>query len=361
MEQSNLSLALEDDSGQTSTPSCMDEKGKVFTFSAEGSETNLASLVTNQVVKVEVASDEKILEDGDIYGHDKENTNLSLKKGLAIPSEEMVVENKIEEVQKIELSKSNDERGDVFERLIFSKARIVKKDATIPGFKSTTSMKKSFWIYPITQKQFTQNEKEEADLLTTFGLNPLVPKSTQSTIDNSLPFITEYFANYNVSSTSLFSFVLNRNEKQESYQNQYNPAGVRYFFGCLANDFELVKYIDQQKQVRFRLEPCQCLFLIETKFPFASFFNNVLGHLFNIVRVKRLELFSQHYNGNERDPSNLESIRFYDATTVLSVGTINPDSEHRGSQTTRCALRNNSREWPRRYGPCFQGETPVRS
>jgi hypothetical protein len=212
-----------------------------------------------------------------------------------------------------------DDRGDVFERLIFCKARISKKEALLPQAKAVSSIKKSFWIYPITEKQFTQDEKEEADLLTTFGLTPSIPNCTEATVDTPLTFITQHFSKYNVNTTSMFSFVLNKNEKQDHYNNAYNKSGLRYQYGCLAADFELVKFVDKQKQICYRLEPCQSLLLLESRYPFASFFKSVLGHIFNIVRLKRLELFAQHYNGNERDASNIEKIRYYDAAATLKV------------------------------------------
>lgn len=180
-------------------------------------------------------------------------------------------------------------------------------------------MKKSFWLYPIAQKEFTSNEKEEADLLTTFGITPLSALPTRKGLDQPLPFITEFFANHTAAATSMFSFILNKNELQEAYCNPYNPAGVRYFFCCLFSDFEQVKYIDKHKNICYKVETCQCLYLLETKYPFAGLFRTVLTHLFNVVRLKRLEFFSQNYNGNERDVANLEFIKHYDASSILSV------------------------------------------
>ena len=214
-----------------------------------------------------------------------------------------------------------------FEKFIFCKARILKKNHPgIPG-KSITSMKKSFWIYPISQKEFSAKEKEEVDLLTTFGLEPSVPKITDKPLDMPLAFLTEYFANYNISSTSIFSFILNKNEEQDKHINIFNSSGVRIFYGCSCTDFELVKYLDKDKQVIYKLEPCQTLFLLECRLPFLSFYRSIIEHLFSIIRLKRLELFSLNYNGNERDAANIELIKSYDSPSILSVLLDNPDTE----------------------------------
>lgn len=319
MDQSNLSLAVEEDSGQTLTPSHADDEGKVFTFSAIGSDKNIGSFVKSQVSGSQSEPANILPTDIVTSAEDNDIQSFSKKKNAAIKGEGVKSDSKLEKAISIENKEMADDRGDVFERLIFCKARISKRDSLLPQTKAVASIKKSFWIYPITEKQFTQEEKEEADLLTTFGLNPSVPQSAEVSLDAPLAFITKHFSKYNVNSTSMFSFVLNKNEKQDHYNNAYNKSGLRYQYGCLAADFELVKVIDKHKQVGYRLEPCQSLILLESKYPFALFFKSVLGHIFNIVRLKRLELFAQHYNGNERDASNIEKVRYYDAAATLPV------------------------------------------
>lgn len=326
MDKSNTSLGLEEDSGQTLTPSYLDEKGKVFTFTDVGSEKDLASFLKNQIS--DPASKKESLDGQTLSTPEESNDNasFSMKKcNKTQPQDSLSQDDKgIEVANESDLIVSN--RGDAFEKLIFVKARVVKKETAAPKPKVISSIKKSFWIYPITKTEFSSEEKEEADLLTTFGLSPSTPKLSQKQLDETIPYITEYFANYNVNSTSMYSFVLNKNEKQTSFVNPFNLTGLRYFYGCLVSDFELVKYLDKDQSVRYKLEPSQSLILIESKYPFITFFNAVLGHIFNIVRVKRLEIFAKNYNGNERDLSNIQSIRHYDSSSILSVIVFDEDS-----------------------------------
>jgi hypothetical protein len=327
MDKSKDSQTLEEDSGQTLTPSYLDEGGKVFTFTEVGSEKDLGSFLKNQVGLTTSKKEIAQTQIDAIIPEEKDQNSSIMKKGLIIETDDKPINSEEKVTEMIESNKIVLERGDVFEKLIFVKARIVKKELTVPKPKIVSSIKKSFWIYPITNKDFTQDEKEEADLLTTFGLSPAAPKLTQRSIDDPLDFISEYFANYNVSSASFFSFVLNRNEREAGCSNAYNPGGLRYFFGCLVSDFDQVKFVDKNQRAGHRLEPSQCLLLLESKYPFTAFFNAVLGHLFNVVKVKRLELFSKSYNGNERDASNLEAIRNYDSGSVLAVGQLYPDTQ----------------------------------
>lgn len=317
MDQSNGSLGLEEDSGHTLTPSHLDETGKVFTFTEVGNEENLSSLLKNK----SDASKKEPMQENSADKDDKSEdlSALNMKKNAKIIPDELMVQSHIVHKECDEKQEIRFQKGDTFERLIFVKARTVRKEIANPKPKIVSSIKKSFWIYPITTKEFTKDEKEEADLLTTFGLSPACQPLSQVPIKQSLPFITDYFANYNSGAASRFSFVLNRNEHEAEYANEYNPNGLRHFFGLLISDFDTIKLLDKNQRAVHRLEPSQCLLLLESKYPFDSFFFRLLGHLFDVVRLKRLESFAQHYNGNEHDAANLETVKAYDSASILPV------------------------------------------
>jgi hypothetical protein len=224
-----------------------------------------------------------------------------------------------------EVKKDPNETNSIFERLLFCKTKVLSNKDKKENPKLQGKLRKSFWLFPFPTRDLNQDEKEEADLLTTFGFNQAL--NSRLTIKKIGPFefVYEFFASFKQEQLNLFSFILNNNKNQEEYENSYNTTGMRYFFGCQFLDFEYQMKPDRKTPLDFDLEVSQSLLLIESKYPFRTFFDSVLKLVFNIIRVKRLEMYAFHYNGNEHDISNLEHLKKYDCSCVPKVPPPQPD------------------------------------
>lgn len=204
-----------------------------------------------------------------------------------------------------------------FERFTYCRMKIVKGDSK----EKATQMRKSYWLHPVP-KIVTAAEKEEADLLTTFSFYPGGPQIPKTNIGITVPliFIPEFFAQFKPENLRMFSFVLSKNQRQDEYQNIYNPNGLRYFFGCEFTDFEQLKQESGTlKKNLAQLDLNQSVMLFESRFPFRTFFEVLLVQLFQSVRVRRLEQYAEHFNGDESDRSNLINIKYLDSTTQAAV------------------------------------------
>ncbi len=207
----------------------------------------------------------------------------------------------------------------VFERLLFCKAKVLSNSDRAAQPKQQAKLRKSFWLFPFPDRDLDQDEKEEADLLTTFGFNHSVGPRLSAKKLGPFEFVYEFFASFRQEQLNFFGFVLNSHKQQAAYENCYNASGLRYFFGCQFLDFEYQSKQDRRTPLDFGLEVGQSLLLVESKYPFRSCFEAVLKLVFNVVRVKRLELYAFHYNGNERDVANLEHLKKYDCSSVPKV------------------------------------------
>ena len=209
----------------------------------------------------------------------------------------------------------------VFEKVLFCKTRFMK-DRGSAGGRLQTKLRKSFWMFPFPTSELSAEEKEEADLLSTFGFNQSKMSRMLAKKGEPLEFVYEFFASFKVEESNLLSFALNNNKNQAEYQNDYNPSGLRYFFGCQFLDFEYVQKANLSKSPsdsKFELEVSQSLILLEAKYPFKTFYESILKLIFNIIRVKRLELYALNFNGNSKDDKNFEFLKKYDATSVGQV------------------------------------------
>jgi hypothetical protein len=212
------------------------------------------------------------------------------------------------------------ETNAVFERLLFCKTKVLSGGDRKAQPKLQAKLRKSFWLFPFPARDLGQDEKEEADLLTTFGFNQALNSRLSVKKLGPFEFVYEFFASFKQEQLNFFSFILNNNKQQAAYENCYNTAGLRYFFGCQFLDFEYQSKTDRRTPLDFDLEVSQSLLLFESKYPFRTFFEAILKLVFNIIRVKRLELYAFHYNGNEHDVSNLDHLKKYDCSSVPRVG-----------------------------------------
>lgn len=193
----------------------------------------------------------------------------------------------------------------VFEKFYFCKVKMIEKSA------GKGVIRKNFWVFPpVDSEQITKAEQAEADILSGFGFQKLFP--TESGMEKPLIYISEFFSKFRASNTRKFWFVLNQNLKQESYVNEYNTGGVRHFFGLTFDDFEFVPEIK-------KLVKTQCLFLIESKFPFRTFMFKTLDVIFDLVRVNRLSQYSINFTGNSDDPINLDTCHLYDSSNLVQT------------------------------------------
>ncbi len=207
----------------------------------------------------------------------------------------------------------------VFERVIFCKLKVVKSGPKLLSSQMKGKLRKSFWIYPQPKAPLSANEKDEADLLTSFGLNQIESAILKTSKQGPLSFISHFFASFKPENGNMFVFALNKNQHQSEYENQYNWQGQRYFYGFQYSDFEIAHPLDKVKNIDFELDVGQGLILIESRYPFRSFFHKLLTILFNEIRFKRLELFASNYNGNEHDSTNLSQVCSYDSSCMISV------------------------------------------
>lgn len=204
------------------------------------------------------------------------------------------------------------EAGRVFERLLYCKTKVLPSSG---GPKQPGKLRKSFWLFPFPGRELSSEEKEEADLLTTFGFSEPGGVRAGGRRPYSLAFVSEFFAGFRAEQLRHFAFALANHARQGAYENAYNGAGLRYFFGAAFADFELLGRSPQGPE----LEAGQSLLLLESRFPFRSFFEPLLALLFNLLRLKRLELFAAHFGADERDPASLERLRRFDCSAVPKV------------------------------------------
>lgn len=208
-----------------------------------------------------------------------------------------------------------------FERFTYCRLRLFRAPATTAEKKSPLQQKKSYWIHPVPAK-LSSDHKEEADLLTAFALSPggpILPKSCSS-ITLPLEFIPQFFAQFKPDNCKFFSFVLIKNQRQSAYENIYNPCGYRYFYGCEYTDFLQARDANDQPPPNLaELELCQSLMMIESRYPFGQFYHSILTQLFQLIRVKRLELYATNFNGDTSDRGNLKRVSTYDSSAQLGV------------------------------------------
>lgn len=305
------------------TPSALD--GNAFRFSSVVDADTVAEKMAKKILKtsddIPVANlvDRQIMDDVKSQGT-QEKSDIGGEKTVKKLESVMT-----ECVQEIKMDK-----GDIFEKLIFCKGKVVSSQSKTQKFKTQSHMRKSFWLYPINQEMPSADLKEEAEILTSFFFDqPLIPRIKESS-SNPLAFISDFFANYKSDQCLTCTFMLNKNVKQDEYSNIYNPQGNRYFIACIFDDFEDPQKNNQNNAQQAQipsLELSKTLFLIESRYPFRHFFSSMLTRVFNIVRVRRLEKYSINYNGNERDRNNLAHIKNYDARTILGVISNDLDTE----------------------------------
>lgn|SRR3990167_6706492 len=193
----------------------------------------------------------------------------------------------------------------VFQKFYFCKMKVIEKG---PG---KGVIRKNFWVFPpVDANQITREEQAEADILSGFGFQKMT--STDPGMEKPVIYISEFFSKFRASNTRKFWFVLNQNQQQQYYVNEYNSGGVRHFFGLTFDDFELVP--ETKKLVK-----TQGLFLIESKFPFRTFMFKMLEIIFDLVRVHRLSQYSMNFNGDSQDPINLETCNNYDSSSLVQV------------------------------------------
>lgn len=193
----------------------------------------------------------------------------------------------------------------VFEKFFFCKLKIIDKGD------GRGMVRKNFWVFPpVSGDKVTKEEQGEADILSGFCFQKMTP--TDPAMDAPVVFVAEFFTKFRASNARKFWFVLSQNMKQEEYVNEYNPGGVRNFFGMSFDDFE---YLPETN----RLVKTQGLFLIESKFPFRSFMFKMLEIIFDLVRVHRLSEYAANFNGDSRDLSNLKRCNCYDSSQLVEV------------------------------------------
>ena len=210
-------------------------------------------------------------------------------------------------------------KGDIFEKLIFCKVKVVRPATAVQGKTPLARMKKSFWLYPANESELSANLKAEADILTSlFFDSQKLPKFNKPS-SVPLSFISDFFAKYKIDQSIRCTFMVNKNVSEDAYKNAYNQQGNRYFFSCLFDDFEASGHSDIRDGSSYSIEQCQTLLLFESRYPFRCFFNGVIERIFNILRVRRLEMYAVNYNGNEMDDGNLGLALRYDASTIVEV------------------------------------------
>lgn len=193
----------------------------------------------------------------------------------------------------------------VFEKFYFCKQKIIDKGD------GRGVVRKNFWVFPpVDGEKVTKEEQGEADILSGFCFQKMT--ATDPAMDAPVVYIAEFFTKFRASNARKFWFVLSQNMKQDAYVNEYNPGGVRNFFGMSFDDFELVPETN-------RLIKTQGLFLIESKFPFRTFMFKMLEIIFDLVRVFRLSEFAANFNGDSRDLSNLKRCSLYDSSRLVEV------------------------------------------
>lgn len=220
-----------------------------------------------------------------------------------------------------------DEGSYIFERFTVCKMKVLPASNLPPasigpqtGANQNSSKKragvvrKTFWIYPQPAGVPTAEEKDEADLLTTLCFpQPSAMSADHFEILNPIPFIVQYFAEFREENTAKIFFALNKNSQEKRYQNVYNPQSLRYFFGDTFSDFE-------KSENGLRVENTRILIMFESKYPFRTFFSNIIKLVFNIIKFRRLSKYGEYFNGDQRDLKNLETVSEYDASKIIQVG-----------------------------------------
>lgn len=313
MEKStSSSVAGEEDSSITLTPSII--QGKAYRFSSVVNEDQLAAVFAKQIIHEDATAIDSTVNESRILDLEDSRADFGMSQDAKLKAYKDSVGVEVQVSQ----SETGRAGGDLFEKLVYSKVKLVKSAAA--GNKML-QMRKAFWLYPLEEGKISAELKDESDILTSFVFDQGSMLAKKKTISEPLAFIQNFFANYRASKTSKFTFMLNKNTQEETYKNPYNLRGNRYFFAYLFEDFEGTSSKDSVDNETCFLQPCHTLFLIESRYPFRKLFFAVLSRLFEIVRLRRLEKYACNFNGNENDQENLKTMKQYDATVIHEVVT----------------------------------------
>jgi hypothetical protein len=193
----------------------------------------------------------------------------------------------------------------IIEKFFYCKMKIIEKAD------GKEMVRKNFWVFPpVDSDKISKEEQGEADILSGFCFQKMW--ATSHAIETPVAYIAEFFAKFRSNNARKFWFVLNQNMKQQLYVNEYNPGGVRNFFGMSFDDFEFAHETNS-------LVNTQSLLLFESKYPFRTFMFRMLEIIFDLVRVHRLSQYSMNFNGDTRDLSNLTSCSLYDSSHMVQV------------------------------------------
>lgn len=303
LEESNISL----------TPGTLD--AGAFKFSAVVTDDSVAEKIAKKLIDNEESLPVPILTNSLVLDH-----NDTTDECMQVSDKSLAKDQIAEICVGNELEKTKNLKGDIFERLIYCKAKVVRSSQKAQSGNFQAQIRKSFWLYPINQAQLSSDLKEEADILTSFFLDQqTTPKWHQTMSNNPLAFISDFFANYKPENTKNATLVLNKNIRQSEYTNAYNPQGNRYFTALIFDDFEDSRTPGAESNLSSSLELSKTLFLIESRYPFRHFFSQVLTQIFSLVRLKRLERYAINYDGNEMNIGNQALIHQYDARSILTV------------------------------------------
>ena len=181
----------------------------------------------------------------------------------------------------------------------------------MPKAAKQQAIRKSFWVFPHLPADSAKQTIEEADKLTAVLMDKTFRPHRLTGLHATSSFLTQFFAQFTDKHCRFVSFLRRAEEGRQPQANKFNPLGYRHVYGLVFDDFELLQSLS--------LEVSRSMLLVESAYPFRSFFEKLLRTAFQELRIRRLATFGAKFLLGDSPAEQLTESRHYDASGTKHI------------------------------------------